>query len=83
VVGATDPHPDHLPPAHNRFVAPSLNRADRRALHPSSTQRADDLAVSSVGVWVYIGIRNGGRVRLSQEEARQMAAALLEQADPD
>jgi hypothetical protein len=82
-VGATDPHPDHLPPARRPFVAPDLGRAERRALLGTRIQPADDLAIARIGSLVYVGIRHGGRCRLTRDQARQLAGSLIELADPD
>jgi hypothetical protein len=84
MVGATDPHPDHLSAPRSRFVMPKLGRAEGRALALNGhVQPADDLAITRMGERVYIGIRHGGRCRLTRAEARQLAGALLEITDAE
>lgn len=51
-----------------------------------SSQPAADLAVTRLpsGSMIFLGIRNGGRVRLTAVQARQLAGSLLELAEaPD
>lgn len=63
---------------------PRLGRAEGRALALNGhVQPADDLAVTRVGDRVFVGIYHGGRVRLSLEDARQLAGSLLDISDPD
>jgi hypothetical protein len=60
-----------------------LNRADRRILAGNATQPAHDLLMMRLGVWVYVGIAGGGRVKLTVAQARQAAGALLEISDDE
>jgi hypothetical protein len=63
---------------------PRLGRAEGRALALNGhVQPADDLAITRMGERVYIGIRHGGRCRLTVDEARQLAGSLLEVSDDD
>lgn len=49
------------------------------------SQPAADLAVTRLagGAMIFLGVRNGGRVRLTLEQARQLAGELLELVDAD
>lgn len=81
MVEPTDPQADDLPAAHHSVTGPTvirheLNRADRRALLGTGTQPAADLLMARVGSTVFVGIRHGGNVRLTTEQARQAATAL-------
>ena len=82
-MGAADQNPDHLPAPFHRFVAPRLGRAERRALLGGDVQAAADLAVCRIGERVYVGIRGGGRCRLTRAEARQLAATLIDLGDDE
>jgi hypothetical protein len=63
---------------------PRLGRAEGRALTLNGhVQPADDLAIVRVGDRVFVGIRHGGRCRLTLDEARQLAGSIIEISDPE
>jgi hypothetical protein len=65
-------------------VIPRLGRAEGRALTLNGhVQPADDLAITRVGDRVFIGIAHGGRCRLTLDDARQLADAIIEISDDD
>lgn len=59
-----------------------LGRAERRAIVGHAVQPHTDLAIARLGERIFVGIRGGGRVRLTRAEARRLAGELIELADP-